>query len=34
MSLNKQAIPGQGTKSGESQFAKQGIKIEYMNLFK
>lgn len=34
MSLNKQAIPGQGTKSGESQFAKQGIKIKYMNLFK
>lgn len=34
MSLNKQAIPGQGVKSGESQFAKQGMKIEYMNLFK
>ena len=34
MSLNKQAIPGQGIKSGESQFAKQGMKIEYMNLFK
>ena len=34
MSLNKQAIPGQGIKSGESQFAKQGIKIKYMNLFK
>jgi hypothetical protein len=34
MSLNKQVIPGQGIKSGESQFAKQGIKIEYMNLFK
>lgn len=32
--FNKQAIPGQGTKSGESQFAKQGMKIEYMNLFK
>lgn len=34
MSLDKQAIPGQGVKSGESQFAKQGMKIEYMNLFK
>lgn len=32
--FNKQAIPGQGIKSGESQFAKQGMKIEYMNLFK
>lgn len=34
MNLNKQSIPGQGIKSGESQFAKQGMKIEYMNLFK
>jgi hypothetical protein len=34
MSLNKQAIPGQGIKSGESQLAKQGMKIEYMKLFK
>lgn len=34
MSLNKQAIPGQGTKPGESQFAKQGMKIKYINLFK
>lgn len=34
MSLNKQTIPGQGVKSGESQFAKQGMKIKYMNLFK
>lgn len=34
MSLNKQAIPGQGIKSGESQFAKQGMKIQYLDLFK
>lgn len=34
MSLQKQAIPGQGIPSGESQLAKQGMKIEYMNLFK
>lgn len=34
MSLNKQAIPGQGVKSGESQFAKQGMKIQYLDLFK
>ena len=34
MNLNKQSIPGQGIKSGESQFAKQGMKINYMTLFK
>lgn len=34
MVLDKQAVPGQGVKLGESQFAKQGMKIEYMNLFK
>ena len=34
MNLNKQSIPGQGIKSGESQFAKQGLKIQYLNLFK
>lgn len=33
ISLNKQAIPGQGVKSGESQFAKQGMKIQYLDLF-
>lgn len=34
MSLDKQAVPEQGVKPGEPRFAKQGIKIEYMNLFK
>ena len=34
MSLQKQAIPGQGIPSGESQLAKQGMKINYMTLFK
>lgn len=32
--FNKQAVPGQGIKLGESQVGKQGMKIEYMNLFK
>lgn len=30
----KKTVPGNGIPSGESQLAKQGMKIEYMNLFK
>ena len=30
----KKTTPGEGVPSGPSQFAKQGMKIEYMSLFK